>query len=311
MMFKKVLSRLGVGSADVNLVLQHHQVRLGETIQGELFIEGGTVEQQINKLDVELRLSVNVNNQTHTQTVATIPVSPSFVIQPGEKKVLPFSYELPMTLPVTRSGVSYTFVTRLDIAGGVDTLDHDSLEVLPPLPLEKIFYAFNKLGFREKATSGKLTKHGQEFAFFPTEQLKEAVQEVEVLAFIEENGVRLNLEVDMYAEVLGLKEKELKKEVFFRRDEIVNPEILAAKLLSTLKEMIDHHHAYTGSAYHYHTSAHHHGQGLMGAVGGFAAGMVAGMMTEELIEDVIEEAFDLEEDTESFFDIFDGDDDIL
>jgi sporulation-control protein len=39
--------------------------------------------------------------------------------------------------------------------------------------------------------------------------------------------------------------------------------------------------------------------------------MVAGMMIEELIEDVIEEAFDLEEDTESFFDIFDGDDDIL
>ena len=37
-MFKKLLSKLGIGSANINLMLHHSQVRLGETISGEFFI---------------------------------------------------------------------------------------------------------------------------------------------------------------------------------------------------------------------------------------------------------------------------------
>jgi sporulation-control protein len=49
-MFRKFLSKLRIGSANINLVLHHSQVCLGETISGEFLIEGGTVELENQKL---------------------------------------------------------------------------------------------------------------------------------------------------------------------------------------------------------------------------------------------------------------------
>jgi sporulation-control protein len=317
-MFRKFLSKLGIGSANINLMLHHPHVRLGEAISGEFFIEGGTVEQHINKIDVELRLTLNQNGQVYTKTVATIPVASAFVIQAGEKKVLPFTYELPKTLPVSRHGIRYTFVTRLDIAGGVDHLDEDAVQILPPLPLEKIFVAFEKLGFREKATSGALKPYGQEFELFPTEQFREIVQEVEFVASLEEDGIRLLLEVDVYAGAFGLQEKELKREVFFPYAEINDVSVLADKLREMIQEMIQQPYLYTASSYMIHSShvPHSHGRGhsMMGAIGGFAAGLFAGMLVEELVDDVVEEAFGFEEEMEEtedgfFDDFFGGEDD--
>ncbi|WP_199426781.1 sporulation protein [Thermaerobacillus caldiproteolyticus] len=325
-MLKKLLSKLGVGSAKVNFVLHHPHVRLGEKIEGEFFIEGGAVEQYIRKLDVELHVIVHANGQERRQTVAVIPVSPSFTIKPGERKVLPFSYVLPTHLPITRYGVDYILVTRLDIAEGVDALDRDAIRILPPLPLEKLFYAFDKLGFREKPTSGKVTAYGQEFEFFPTGAFREMVQEVEFLAFLEESGIRLHLEVDVLSGLFGFSERELKREVFFSYDEINDVEGLTQKLHMLLHEMVQQPQLYVGSVhvphhpgyysphhpdYHLHPSRHH-GHGMMGAIGGFAAGMLAGMVAEELIEDVVEDAFDVEDHVEDIMDDwFDGDDDIL
>ena len=53
-MFKRVLAKLGVGSATVNLVLDKDEYTLGDTVEGQILVEGGTVEQRINKIDVDL-----------------------------------------------------------------------------------------------------------------------------------------------------------------------------------------------------------------------------------------------------------------
>lgn len=89
-MWKKLLSKLGVGAAKVDLVLHRPHVRLGETLEGEFLIEGGTVEQQIRKLEVELQLTVQADGKAYRRTAAVIPVSSSFTIQPGERKVYRF-----------------------------------------------------------------------------------------------------------------------------------------------------------------------------------------------------------------------------
>jgi sporulation-control protein len=316
-MLKKLLSKLGVGAAKVDLVLHHPHVRLGEKLEGEFFIEGGTVEQRIRKLEVELQLIVQANEKAYRRTVAVIPVSPSFTIQPGERKVLPFSYVLPLHLPITRPSVHYTFVTRLDIADGVDAFDKDAIRILPPLSLEKLFHALEKLGFREKPSSGKITAYGQEFAFFPTEVFKGTVQEVEFSAFIEENGIRLFLEVDVWNGFGGFHEKEIKREIFLSNEEIEDVEGTSEKLRTTIEEMIEQPHSYAGTSYVPHASyphvSHHHGHGMAGAIGGFAAGMLAGMVAEELLEDVVEEALD-DHDLGDMLDVgdwFDGGDDII
>jgi sporulation-control protein len=329
-MLKKFLSKLGVGAAKVDLVLHHPHVRLGEKLEGEFWIEGGTVEQRIRKLEVELQLMVQAEEKAYRRTVAVIPVSSSFMIQPGERKVLPFSYVLPMHLPITRPSVRYTFVTRLDIADGVDAFDQDAIHILPPLSLEKLFHAFEKLGFREKHSSGKITAYGQEFAFFPTEAFKGIVQEVEFFALIEENGIRLFLEVDVWSGFGGFHEKEIKREIFLSNEEIDNVEEAAKKLHTAIEEMIQQPHSYVGtSSYvgtpyvphpsypsHYppqHVSHHHGGHGMMGAIGGFAAGMLAGMVAEELLEEVVEDALDQDigDVMDDIGDWFDDGDDIL
>jgi sporulation-control protein len=333
-MWKKLLSKLGVGAAKVDLVLHRPHVRLGEKLEGEFLIEGGAVEQQIRKLEVELQLTVQADEKAYRRTVAVIPVAPSFTVQPGERKVLPFSYVLPLHLPITRHNVRYTFVTRLDIADGADAFDQDAIHILPPLALEKLFQAFAKLGFREKPSSGKISAYGQEFAFFPTNMFQGTVQEVEFFALIEEEGVRLYLEVDVWSGLAGLREREMKQELFLRYEELDDVEGTAHTLQRAIEEAVQavqqsSFHAGTNYAPHmppytpphvyyphpeYHHEGHHYGRhGMMGAIGGFAAGMLAGMVAEELLEDVVEDAHD-DHDLGDMLDVgdwFDGGDDII
>jgi sporulation-control protein len=305
-MLRKIMSKLGVGSAKVDLILQSQKVALGEAIQGEFHIEGGTVKQNINKLEVELLIKVHVNGKPFTKSIAIIPITSAFTIQPGEKKTVPFSYKLPMNLPITRNGIQYTFVTRLDIAGGVDTLDHDSITVTPPVQLENIFNALSELGFREKGTSGKITKYSQEFEFFPVNEWIHQIQEIEFQVFIEENGIRLHMEVDIYESLY--KEKELKREMFIANEVLSNPKQIAIILREAIQEMIQHPSNYY-QPMHTFAQKHHMGSSLSGAVGGFAAGLFAGMLLDEIFEEVAENAFDLEEHTDELFDFgdfFDG-----
>lgn len=316
-MLKKFLSKLGIGSANINLVLPQSKARLGESIRGEFLIEGGAVEQHINKIDVELRLTLHQNGQVQTQTVAVIPVASAFALQAGEKKTLPFAYELPYTLPISRNGVRYAFVTRLDIAGGLDHLDEDAIDILPPLCLEKLFVAFEKLGFREKTTSGELQPYGQQFAFFPTEPFQRTVQEVELLASLEKEGLRLFLEVDVYAGAFGLREQELKREVFFTHEQLRDVTALAEQLRAIIQEMTEQPHPYTTSPYkaQYSRNFHMHGRasGMIGAIGGFAAGLFAGMLMEEVIDEAMEGALGFDEEAsgegDSFFDDLFGEED--
>lgn len=108
-MLKKFMAKLGVGSAKVDLVLKKHEASLGEVIEGEFRVEGGTVEQQINNIGVDLNLKIRVKNQDFSKTISSIPVSSSFIIRPSEKRILPFTYQLPLNLPVSRGGGVLSF----------------------------------------------------------------------------------------------------------------------------------------------------------------------------------------------------------
>lgn len=316
-MLKKFMAKLGVGSAKVDLVLKKQEVSLGEVMEGEFRVEGGTVEQKINHIGVDLNLMIRVKNQDFSKIISSIPVSSSFTIQPNEKKTIPFTYQLPVNLPLSRGGISYHFATRLDIAAGVDNLDHDPILVLPPQRFMNILHALEALGFREKMDSGKFNGYSQEFEFFPTAVFRDRVKELEFEAAIEEHGIRLLLELDMATLPFGLGEKELKREVFFENEVLNDIQTLSEALQDTMEEMLQNPHAYPASRYpRYRGHGHsgHHSGGLAGAMGGFAAGMLGGMMLEELLggEEGMDFAGDEEEDGDGGgFDFFGGGDDEL
>ncbi|MEW9669023.1 sporulation protein [Ammoniphilus sp. 3BR4] len=313
-MFKKFMAKMGIGSAKVDLVLDKRDYDLGELVQGQFRIEGGSVEQKINKLDVDLVLRMYVKGKEYSHLVSSIPVTSGFIIQAGERKELPFTYELPYTLPLSRGGVTYSFQTRLDIAAGVDNLDQDVIQVHAPKKFNQLIEAFGTLGFREKMDSGKFNGYTQEFELFPTTFFKDQLSEAEFEAAIDAHGIRILLELDLLPSRFGLGEKEIKREVYFSNEQLNDAEALSHLLRNVMEEMINNPAQYSASRYaSSHTGyGHRHGGGLAGAMGGFAAGMLGGMLLSDLLggaEEEMEGAMgEGESEEDGGFDFFGGDD---
>lgn len=290
-MFKKVLATMGVGSAEVDLILQKQDYEPGETLKGEFFIKGGTVEQKINNIAVALAMKANINDRPASRKMATIPVVSSFAIQPNEQKTFPFSYELPEQLPISSPFVAYGIATRLDIAGGRDHRDYDRIRILPPWQFIKIKKALESIGFQEKSSSGKLHSFGQQFEYAPTAAtFGNRIHELEWTAAIEKNGVWLFLEVDAAALPFGLAERELKHELFLKNEQLKDVSTLSDQLQKTIETMLENPRAYRSS----HTRRKH----PEATIGHFAAGLFGGLL--------LGEALDADDALEGDLDIGDG-----
>jgi sporulation-control protein len=305
-MFKDLMARFGHGAAKVDLVLNRNQFVLGDVVEGKLVIQGGAVEQQINKIDVRLMVTIQSHERHMTYQVTSIPFYQSFIIHPGERKEFPFQYQLPNNLLLSGNYVTYFFKTELDIIGGVDQNDYDYIQVLPPHSLQQILFALNELGFRETHDSRKFDGHVQEFEFFPTSYYSGQVKELEFVAFLLPDGVRMLLELEVYS--FG-HEHEIKRDVFISNIQIPSIPELAAHLKHIFDEMIQHSHiSYHSHEYHYghypHESyyghypheyhyehghhgyhGHHLGSGLASAIGGFVTGAISGMVLSEMLDD--------------------------
>lgn len=312
-LFKNFMAKLGKGAAQVDLVLEEQAYRPGDEIRGEVVIQGGNVEQQINRIHVELVMTVQVKEKSFSHVVHTYPLSDSFTIAEGERKSIPFSCLLPKDLPLSGNKVAYAFHTHLDIAAGVDKNDHDPIQVLPPERLQQILDAFASLGLREKYDSRSFNGYAQEFELFPTDFLQDRVEEVEFVAVIEDAGIRLLLEVDR---LTPMGEQEIRRELYLENDTLEDVSSLTNTLRQYLEEMVENPHAFTQFGSHAYGDGQHKHSFLSkygGAIGGFAAGVIGGLVLAELMDgvtDTMEEALDLpdvEEMGEGMLDDFFGD----
>ncbi|MBB6446136.1 sporulation protein [Bacillus benzoevorans] len=287
-MFKKFLARFGKGAAAVDLRFANRPYLAGDLLEGEVHILGGEVEQKVNSLAVRLMLSIRAKQGSAVRDVETIPLSGAFVIMPKEQKVIPFTYQIPSNLPVSRGAISYYFDTQLDIDGGVDRTDIDYFTLDVPNEVQMIFNALGNLGFREKHTSGKVDQYGQEFSFFPTQLFAGQVNEVELRLAHEGSGVRVWMEVDCRN---GLHEIEAKREFFIEQSLLDSESQVTELLKESIAEAVNHPHAYAHplsfTSYRPHHSHGHHGSGIGGMVGGMAMGILGGVLIGELMDDLI------------------------
>jgi sporulation-control protein len=290
-MLKNFLAKLGVGAAKIDLVLNKQHYVLGDVVQGYFHVQGGAVAQHINRIDVDFEIQIRVRDKVITHAIARIPVSDAFEIQPNEQIDLPFSHSLPVSMPISRGGVSYMFNTRLDIASGIDGDDHDQVLIMPPVRFDSIIQALDIIGLREKADSGKFNGYTQEFEFYPMSGLfKERLDEVEFEAAIEEDGIRLLLEVDLRT-MFGFGEKELKQEIFLSNEQLADAHALARHLKAVILEMMENPDAYPASRYrtaHGHGHSHGHRGGLTNSMGGLVASMVGGLVLGALASEAID-----------------------
>ncbi len=214
--FNKVLASVGIGAATVDTKLESEQVVPGEDVQGIVEIQGGKVEQQINEIHLSIHTQYVKESNDHkhhvTATIERIRLASKFKVSANERKVIPFSFQLPLDTPVTIGRTKVWVKTDLDIKNAIDPTDKDFLHVNPNSLLTGVLNSISSLGFRlreaecENATyrlRGRLP-FIQEFEFVPTSGIfRGRLDELE-LVFIPNSSTTADLHFQIDRKARGL-----------------------------------------------------------------------------------------------------------
>ncbi|AMW09628.1 sporulation protein [Streptomyces qaidamensis] len=214
MAFKKLLASLGAGGASVETVLHEVNVVPGGVVQGEVRIQGGSVNQQIEGLSVGLQAKVEVESgdQEYKQDIEFTKsrLGGAFELQANAVHAVQFGLEIPWETPITMidgqalRGMNIGVSTELEIARAADSGDLDPVNV-HPLPAQKaILDAFVQLGFRFKnadmergvirGTRQKLPFY-QEIEFYPPQQYR-GLNQIELSFVADQHTMDVVLEMD-------------------------------------------------------------------------------------------------------------------
>ncbi|OES43490.1 sporulation protein [Domibacillus iocasae] len=128
MMLRKYMSLLGIGSAKIDLILPKETYRPGEQIQAYFFIQGGTVEQQITRIECDLVLENHAEETS--KTIETRTILSTRTIAAEELNKVPFTFRLPEVVPVPGRDESYRFKTKLTFDQGTESIDQDWIKIV-------------------------------------------------------------------------------------------------------------------------------------------------------------------------------------
>lgn len=207
MVFKKMLRALGVGGPSVDTVLSGGRVVPGGVVSGEVRMQGGEDDADIDY--VALSLVTRVERSDDSQGVVEFDrhvVAGRFVLRAGQAHTVPFQFEIPWETPVTIGHGSAVGVrTELAVAKAVDKGDLDPLRVEPLPSQAAVLGAFERMGFQFRAADLELGRiHGvtqhlpffQEIEYYPPAQLARGVSQVELTFITDPQGLVVVLEAD-------------------------------------------------------------------------------------------------------------------
>ncbi|WP_227935386.1 sporulation protein [Alkalihalobacillus deserti] len=128
MILRKYASLIGIGSAQIDLILPKETFKRGDEIVGYFLIKGGIVEQQIKRIDSNLIRIDHMNNEETILSTKTITVAKR-INQDMEEK-LSFNFKLDADTPVSTHKNSYGFRTKLTFNEGVVSTDLDYIKII-------------------------------------------------------------------------------------------------------------------------------------------------------------------------------------
>lgn len=212
--FKKLLARVGIGAAQVDTHLLQNSLVPGKILEGEVYIRGGDVAQDIDdiylKVATEYEREYETDGEERTVHEECILVkhllSERFCLQPKEEKVIPFSFQLPYETPLTMGRQPVYLRTGLDIKSAVNPRDRDEIKVQPHPLMQGVLEAVEQLGFRLQEVDCEYTPyfHGtypfvQEFEFRPTGKYRSHLDELEVIFRLSLEQLEVLLQIDKRA----------------------------------------------------------------------------------------------------------------
>ncbi|UPM45037.1 sporulation protein [Halocatena salina] len=236
---KKVLASIGIGNATVDTVLPKNTVRPGETVDADVHITGGNVEQDVGTIRFELETRYRTDEGYQTGDIDRFTLAESLTIHPEQEEVRSTEIEIPYSTPVTVGGVDVWIETELDIDFAVDPEDRDYLDVRPTPRLQTVFDVLGDLGFSLQTAECEADPYGhytdrrfiQEFEFRTTGRFRDSLDEIEIVAHPGPHELELFLEVDrrggLLSEVTDLDERHDRMTVRSTDAETIHNDIVA------------------------------------------------------------------------------------
>lgn len=215
--FNKVFASVGIGAAKVDTKLEKDRVMPGEEVRGVVQIRGGSTEQNIEDIYLSLHTTyikeADDKKYTATAEIDRFRLTQSFIIKENETKEIPFSFRLPLEMPLSLGRTKVWVATGLDIKNAVDPSDKDYLTVVPNPVMEGILTAVSDLGFRlREAECEEAPRHlrrhlpfVQEFEFVPVSgRFRGRLDELELVFYPNnENDIEVLMQVDRRARGIG------------------------------------------------------------------------------------------------------------
>ncbi|WP_328539529.1 sporulation protein [Streptomyces sp. NBC_00344] len=212
--FKRLLASMGAGGASVETELTEVNVVPGGVVQGEVRVQGGSVDQLIEGLSVGLqgRVEVEGGEQEVKQDIefTKLRLGGALEVKAGAVHVVPFGLEIPWETPISSvagqalRGMHIGVTTELEIARALDSGDLDPVNVHPLPAQQAILDAFIQLGFRFKSadlerghirnTRQRLPFY-QEIEFYPPQQYR-GLNQVELTFIADDREMDVILEMD-------------------------------------------------------------------------------------------------------------------
>ncbi|WP_210364042.1 sporulation protein [Bacillus sp. REN3] len=128
MLLRKYMSLMGVGSAQIDLILKKDVYKPGEAVTGYFLIKGGTIDQELKQIDCDLVLLDEKSGAEEIIDTARIQIETRIRSEGADK--VPFSFQLPEDVPVSTRNLSYRFKTKLTFEQGVESWDEDMIRVV-------------------------------------------------------------------------------------------------------------------------------------------------------------------------------------
>jgi len=322
MVFKKMLSALGVGGPSVDTVLTNPNTRPGLVLDGQVNLRGGETAADIEQITLALVTQVEMEAGDTEYAGAVefyrLPVSGPLRLEAKQEMSIPFQLPVPWETPITDvygqrlRGMTMGLRTELAIARAVDKGDLDPIAV-HPLPVhEKILEAFAQLGFQFKTADleqghiygvHQTLPFYQEIEFYAAPQYAYAIREVELTFVTNQQGVDVIIECDKRGGLFTGGHDTVGRYVAQHAevDQVDWRQQVETWLAQTIASYTSHPgfgHPGFGHGGLPGKQAHHGGHGGLGGLGGFVAGaalgVAGGMLAGEVLEDVFEGDFDEE-----------------
>lgn len=202
-MINNLLARVGIGAATVNTQVDRVELRPGDTLRGEVVLQGGGVTQDIDGISLALMTDVRRGDYYNRAVLTEHRLTEQLTLQPGEIQTSAFAFPVPLATPLSLGHQRIILRTSLNISGAIDPKDGDPLVILPHPLMEPVLDGLKRLGFHlHHAESGYNHRMGwempivQTLEYKPAGRYRQTVQELEVIFRLYDSGLDVWLEID-------------------------------------------------------------------------------------------------------------------